>query len=119
VIETEGTRKISLPLTIRGTIDNYKVSYDAKQAAVNMIQNLKNEKKQIKTLLKEEFGLFKKDSLNNTIKEDKKSSKVLIEFDNDNYQSGKKTEKNIKPKLPKQKEKKDSKDTSRIKIDFQ
>ncbi len=119
VIENEGTRKISLPLTVKGNIDNYKVSYDAKQAAVNMIQNLKNEKKQIRSLLKEEFGFFKKDSINNTVKEEKKKNATVIEFDNDNYQSGKKSDPSLKGKTPKQKDTKTNKDTSRIKIDFQ
>jgi hypothetical protein len=119
VLETEGTRKISLPLTIKGNINDYKVSYDAKQAAVNMIQNLKNEKKQLKALLNQEFGLFKKDSINKLKQEPKKKNNILIEFDNENYQSGKKTDQVIKPQSIRQKDAKNNKDTSKIKIDFQ
>jgi hypothetical protein len=119
IIETDGTRKISLPLTVKGNIDNYKISYDPKQAANNMIQNLKDEKKQLKTLLNHEFGLFKKDSANILTKEEKKKNNFLIEWENENYQSGKRAETKAKSKLSNQKETKASKDSSKIKIEFQ
>jgi hypothetical protein len=121
ILETEGNRKISLPLTIKGNINDYKVSYDAKQAAVNMFQNIKNEKKKLRSILNEEFGLFKKDSINSFSKEKekKKNENILIEFDNENYQSGKKTDQVIGPKSTRLKEVKNNKDTSHLKVDFQ
>ena len=78
--------KSHFPLTIKGNIDNYKISYDPKQAAANMMQNLKNEKMQLRTLLNEEFGIFKKDSLSIVKKEKKKEDNILIEFENEKYQ---------------------------------
>jgi hypothetical protein len=119
IIETEGSRKISLPLTVKGNIDNYKISYDTKQAAVNMMQNLKNEKQQLKSLLNEEFGLFKNDSINIMKKGYNKKDNFLIEWDNENYQAGKKKDVKSKLKTPKLKGIKESKDTSKIKIQFE
>jgi AsmA-like C-terminal region len=119
IFETNNSRKISLPLTIMGNIDNYKISYDPKQAAANMMQNLKNEKMQLRTLLNEEFGIFKKDSLSIVKKEKKKEDNILIEFENENYQAGKRADSSVKVKSMKQKKVKDSKDSTKIKIDFE
>lgn len=51
----------TLPLRMKGNIDDPKFSYDVKTKRKTVAQNWKNETKEIKTILKEEFGggLFK------------------------------------------------------------
>ena len=119
IIETEGERKITLPLLLKGNIDNYKISFDARQATRNMIQNLKKEKSELKNLLNNEFKPFKKDSADLQQQFQNKKDNFVIEWDNENYQSGQK-----KPLAPAKKglkplKKKDQQDTSKLKIEWE
>jgi hypothetical protein len=62
LVEEGEKAKLTLFLTFQGNADDYKVSYNSKQAAKNVVENLKKEKKEFKSILFKEFGLFKKDS---------------------------------------------------------
>ena len=80
-----------------GTIDNPTIKYDSKSALKNVQQDLKVEKQTLKTILKEEFGLFKKDSsLNN--KTPKDDTKVIIKWEEADKKEEKKELK--QPKKP-------------------
>lgn len=87
-IADDGLGRRNIFLSMTGTVDNPIIKYDTKEAIQHIKQELKEEKRTLKTLLKEEFGLFKKDStLNNTTK--KEDSKFIIKWD----EAEKKTEK--------------------------
>ena len=45
-----------------GTLEHPVIKYDSKSAIQNVKKDLKVEKQTLKTILKDEFGLFKKDS---------------------------------------------------------
>lgn len=119
IMEISGNRKINLPLLVKGNIDNYKVSYDTRQATQNMIQNLKKEKKQVKSILNKEFGLFKKDTL--TFRSDTGAAKnnFVIEWDDQKYQDGQAAPDNKQKKNTRARNRKEPADTSRLKIEWE
>lgn len=61
-VEDDGLGKTNIYLKITGTPDDYKVSFDRKQARNARKEELQNEKSQLKQILNEEFGWFKNDS---------------------------------------------------------
>ncbi|MBE9512309.1 MAG: hypothetical protein IMY71_15665 [Bacteroidetes bacterium] len=63
-IKDDGFGKTSLYLSIDGNTDDYKVSYDTKTAMLEVKKNLNNEKKELKKILNQELGLFRKDTSN-------------------------------------------------------
>jgi hypothetical protein len=79
-VADDGLGRTNIFLSMTGTIDNPVIKYDSKSAIQNVKQDLKVEKQTLKVILKEEFGLFKKDSSLNkkTLKED---PKFIIKWD--------------------------------------
>ena len=61
-IQDDGFGKTSFYLSINGNTDDYKVSYDTKTAMQEVKKNLSNEKKELKKILNQELGLFRKDT---------------------------------------------------------
>ena len=106
-IEDDGLGKTSLFLHLKGTMDDYKVSYDTKGLKESFKEDLKKEKTTLKTILKKEFGWFKKDT---TIKKEKekKDDGLIIEWEE--AEEGKKEDKKTESKkitpLKKKKKKK-------------
>lgn len=72
VVEDDGLGRTSLLLKIVGNGDNSKVGYDMKAAGTTVKNNFKKEKQSIKTILKQEYGLYKKDTTVNAEPEQKK-----------------------------------------------
>lgn len=103
-IADDGLGRTDLFLTMKGTLDDPKIKYDTKSAIQSVKQDLKIEKQTLKTILKEEFGLFKKDTslknLNKIPEEDK--TKFTIKWED----ADKKEEKK-ELKKPKKKEEED------------
>lgn len=62
VVEDDGLGRTSIFLKIVGNIDDYKISFDRKRAYREFREDLKEEKKELKSLLQEEFGFYKNDS---------------------------------------------------------
>ncbi len=86
VIEDDGLGRTSLYLSISGTGDDYKISYDRKKALEAVRQNLIEEKHKIKAILHEKFGWFKKDSsiINNKKNNNKANNqRFIIVWDED------------------------------------
>lgn len=87
VVEDDGLGRTSLFLSIKGTVDNYKVSYDTKKVKENIKENLKQEKDNLKTILNEEFGWFKNDTAlakKKQKKDELKKPQFMIEWDEEN-----------------------------------
>lgn len=61
-VEPDGGHRFSLYLSMTGPLDNPKISYDRKSAVQKVKDDIKNEKQNLKQILHEEFGWFKKDS---------------------------------------------------------
>ena len=82
-VENDGLQKQSkLYLKMTGNIDDIKVAYDSKGLKDNIKSKLTREKTTVKSLLKEEFGIYKNDS---TLKplppNERKQSPFQVEVD--------------------------------------
>jgi len=101
-IADDGLGRTNIFLSMTGTVDNPIIKYDSKSAIQNVKQDLKVEKQNLKTILKEEFGLFKKDStLGNKKKEEE--TKFTIKWE----EADKKEEPKKELKKPKKQEEED------------
>jgi len=84
VVEDDGLGRTSLFISMKGPVSNPMISYDSQGARAKIKNDIVNEKQTMKQLLKEEFGLFKKDTtVVKPQKDPKKQNKVIISFDED------------------------------------
>ncbi|HEX7415026.1 MAG TPA: AsmA-like C-terminal region-containing protein, partial [Bacteroidia bacterium] len=81
-------------LHMTGTVDNPIIKYDRKAMKQKIKQDLKDEKKNLKKLLHEEFGWFKKDTTLNDKKDksNKQDQKFKVEFNPDSKKKPKEEE---------------------------
>jgi len=63
IVEEVETGKTNIYLSLTGTPDDFKIRYDKREAVNKIKSDLQEERKLLKTIIKEELGLFKKDSL--------------------------------------------------------
>ena len=63
IINDDGLHRTKIFLTIEGNPDNYRINYDKKNAVGALKEKLSDEKVELKSLLKEEFGFFSKDTI--------------------------------------------------------
>jgi len=78
----DGGKRASLHLKVEGQGDEFKISYDKQSAKESVAQDIRNEKQTLKSILKEEFGFFKKDTLIKTTAPDN-SGRLRFTFDDD------------------------------------
>ena len=83
VIEDDGLGRVFIYLIIEGSDQGTEVKYDRRGAVQNIKDQFREEKKEIREILNEEFGLFKKDSTFSGDKEDDKDSKFVLEWEED------------------------------------
>lgn len=67
-------------LHVTGTTNKPVITYDRKAMKQKIKEDIKEEKNNLKKILNEEFGWFKKDSLNNKNDDKKQDQKFKIEF---------------------------------------
>ena len=75
IVEDDNLGKTSLYILITGTVDNPVYKYDAKGVKAKIAVSFIKEKQNLKTILNEEFGWFKKDT---SVIKDKKILKEKI-----------------------------------------
>jgi len=81
-IEDDGLGRTTIYLSIKGTVDNFKVNPDKKRVRKKIKKDLENEKHEIKTILKNEFSSLKKDSIKSkSIMQN--NEKFIFEFEDD------------------------------------
>ena len=78
LVENDPENRRSVFIVMSGAIDNPTIKYDSKGAKEKIREDITKEKQNIKQILKEEFGLFKKDSVK--LKEEKANQKFKIQF---------------------------------------
>lgn len=99
LVENDPENRRSVFVVMSGPIDNISFKYDRKGMKEKIKDDLKQEKQNLKQLLKEEFGLFRKDTTK--MKEtDKANQKFNIQF-------GEEKEKSKSTLTPKKKEEDD------------
>lgn len=93
-VEDEEFGGVKLFLKMTGTMDNPTVKYDAKQLRKNITKSFSKEKETTKSILKEEFGLFKNDSTIKPLPQKKrKRNPFQVEYDSSfNRENSKKQE---------------------------
>lgn len=109
-VEDDGLGKTKLFLKMTGSVDQPKIAYDTKELKTSLQDKFSKEKNTFKSIMKEEFGLFKKDS---TVKElppaKPKKSPFTIELDS-SYSKTKNTE----PKIDRPQDKNEPKNKSKF-----
>lgn len=80
VIEDDGHYHFPLHLRMVGTTDKFDIKRDKEGKKEKRQENLRKEKENLKTILREEFGWFKKDSVPDK-KEDKSNDKFIIKWE--------------------------------------
>ncbi len=83
IIEDDGLGRVFIYLIIEGSDQGTEVRYDRRGAVQNIKDQFKEEKKELREILNEEFGLFKMDSTLKGDKEDDKEAKFIWEWDED------------------------------------
>lgn len=87
-VENDKENRRSAFILMTGTVDDPVIKYDRKGLKEKLKNDIKEEKQTLKQLLKEEFGLFKKDSIKNS---DQKKSDNKFELEKPKHNSSKKT----------------------------
>lgn len=77
-IEDDGLGRTKLFLTMKGAVDNPKIGYDKKGVIEKIKTDIKTERQNLKTILKEEFGSHKKDTAS---VQKKKKEEMQIDWD--------------------------------------
>ena len=90
VVEDDKEGKTSLFISMTGTVDNPVIKYDKKGVKQNLKENITEEKHTLKEILRDEFGLFKKDTTLNNKNKPKDDGKFIIKWDEDEKEKGKK-----------------------------
>ncbi|MDQ3046525.1 MAG: hypothetical protein M3R27_03185 [Bacteroidota bacterium] len=101
-VADDGLGRTNIFLLMTGNMEDPVIKYDTKSAIQNVKQDLKVEKQTLKTILKEEFGMFKKDSALKKENTPKDNTRFTIQWD----ESEKKEEKK-ELKKPKKEEEED------------
>lgn len=106
-IEDDGLGKTQLFIKMTGTVDNPIISYDLDALKTYWKEEFKEEKKVLKSLLKEEFGLFKKDTTLNSIpKKPSNKSPFDMEWEEEKKTKSEEENKQIEAEKEKKNEKK-------------
>lgn len=98
VIEDDGLGRVFIYLIIEGSDQGTVVRYDRRGAMQNIKDQFKEEKKELREILNEEFGLFRKDSTIGGEKKDDKHAEFILEWDEDSKNKTKTDTGNLKKK---------------------
>lgn len=80
-IEDDGLGRTQLLLSMKGPVDDPKFAYDRKGTQEKIKTDIVKEKQNLKGILKEEFGLFKKDTA--AVEKKKKKEELQIDWNNE------------------------------------
>jgi hypothetical protein len=97
-IEEDQEGKTTLFISMTGNIENPKIKFDKKELKKYVKDEIKNEKQTVKQLLKEDFGLFKKDKnlKEKTESKNSKNKEFEVEWEEDT-KTEKKNEQKVSP----------------------
>lgn len=79
IVEDDGLGKTKIPLLIVGYNNDYKISYDTKGLKDIIRESMQSQKRELKSIFKEEFGMFKGDST--VVAKPKTTRKFNVEWD--------------------------------------
>ncbi|MFM2208005.1 MAG: hypothetical protein RL213_1980 [Bacteroidota bacterium] len=79
-VEDDGLGRTKLFLSMTGTVDDPKISYDRKAVKEQLKEDFTREKEVVKDLLRKEFGSGRKDSVKKAVQPAKKKEELEIEY---------------------------------------
>jgi hypothetical protein len=79
----DGGKRAALYMRIAGQGSDVKINYDKQSAKASVAADIRNEKQTLKSILKEELGLFRKDTTLLKPEKPDNSSKLRFTFDED------------------------------------
>lgn len=82
-IEDDGLGRMKIFLSMKGPVSDPKITYDRKGVEQKIAGDIKEEKQNLKNILKEEFGLFRKDTVKPVKQPEKKKPVQELELDTD------------------------------------
>ena len=95
-IEEDDEGRMILYLLLTGDKDDFKVRYDRKEARSARKESVKNERNELKKILNDEFGWYKKDSVvNNTIDTKNNNQKFKVDFEENRTNNKKKNKDSV------------------------
>jgi hypothetical protein len=100
IIEKDESGTTSIHLAINGTPDNFRVRYDRKEAIIKIRNDIQNEKKTLKAILKDEFGFYRKDSTINLDNNKKTKDQFILDWGDE---KDTKSDKDQKQNVPREK----------------
>ncbi len=80
LVEEEGQRNTSLFLIYKGDAENSKVYYDKERTRKKIAKEIKKEKDKLKAILREDVGIFKKDTSSFLIREEQQKKAFRVEW---------------------------------------
>lgn len=83
-IEDDGLGRTQIFLSMKGPVDAPKFSYDRKSAGAKIKTDVAREKQQLKSILKDEFGVFRKDTAKLREPQKKKKEELQIDWGSEN-----------------------------------
>jgi hypothetical protein len=95
IVEDDGLGKTKIPLIIVGYNSDYKISYDTKGLKDIIKESMQGQKRELKNIFREEFGMYKSDS---TVTKPKSPQKFNLEWDEKPAPEKTKTEQKTKKK---------------------
>lgn len=114
VVEDDGLGKTKIPLMIVGFNNDYKISYDTKGLKEIIKESVQGQKRELKSIFKEEFGFYKNDS---TVTKAKPNSKFKVEWDEQPATTS--PEKKAPEKTDKKKKKKSFEEEEGFQVEFE
>ena len=113
IIEEDGLgiNKTAIYLSMSGPLENPKISYDKSGLKAQWKENFSSEKQKIKSILKNEFGWFKKDSTLKYSEPKKQAARFETEWEENEKKA------NQQPDLPKVKSEKPETEKNKPKLD--
>jgi hypothetical protein len=78
----DGGKRTALYLKVTGKGEDFKISYDTQSVKASIAEDIRNEKQTLKSILKEEFGWFRKDTLVKPVTPEN-TGKLRFTFDDD------------------------------------
>jgi hypothetical protein len=117
--EDDGLGRTSIYLSINGYKKDFKISYDTKKTMDVLKEGLDKQKSELKTIFKEEFGWYKKDSIPVNNPQTKKKDGIKVEWEKDSIPPQQVPQEEKQPLKKKVKKKDTEPSDEKIKIEWE
>ncbi|NJK95739.1 MAG: AsmA-like C-terminal region-containing protein [Bacteroidales bacterium] len=92
IVEDDGLGKTKIPLMIVGFNGDYKITYDTRGVKEIVKESMKSQKRELRSIFKEEFGMYKNDT---TAIKPKSNTRFKVEWEENQSTQQKKNRENL------------------------